>query len=106
MRIKKNDTVLVIAGNAKGSRGKVLKVVPDSNRVIVEKINLIKRHTRQTSQAEKGGIVEKEAPIDASNVVLICPKCGKPSKSAQFRLAGGHKVRRCKKCNETLSDAE
>jgi len=106
MRIKKNDTVLVIAGNAKGSRGKVLKVLPENNRVIVEKINLIKRHTRQTSQADKGGIVEKEAPIDASNVILVCPKCGKPSKSSQAMLSGGKKVRRCKKCNETLSDAE
>jgi large subunit ribosomal protein L24 len=106
MKIKKNDTVKVIAGNAKGTEGKVLKVFPDSNRVIVEKVNMIKRHTRQTSQADQGGIVEKEASINASNVILICPKCGKPTKTMHSRLADGRKVRSCKKCNETLSDED
>ena len=75
MKIKKNDTVKVIAGNSKGMEGKVLKVFPDRNRVIIEKVNMIKRHTRQTSQADQGGIVEKEASINASNVILVCPKC-------------------------------
>jgi large subunit ribosomal protein L24 len=106
MRIKKNDTVKVIAGNAKGAEGKVLKVFPDTNRVIVEKVNLIKRHTRQTSQADQGGIIEKEAPISASNVILICPKCSKPTRTTHSKLADGGKVRRCKKCNETLSDED
>jgi large subunit ribosomal protein L24 len=106
MKIKKNDTVRVIAGNAKGAEGKVLKVFPDTDRVIVEKVNLIKRHTRQTSQADKGGIVEKEAPISASNVILLCPKCGKTTKTAHTRLTDGRKVRRCKQCNETLSDED
>ena len=104
MKIKKNDTVRVIAGNAKGAEGKVLKVFPDTGRVIIEKVNLIKRHTRQTSQADQGGIIEKEAPISASNVILICPKCGKPVKTAHVKLADGRKVRSCKKCHETLSD--
>ena len=106
MKIKKNDTVRVIAGNARGMEGKVLKVFPDTNRVIVEKVNMIKRHTKQTSQADQGGIVEKEAPISASNVILICPKCGEPTKTAHTKLADGRKVRRCKKCNETLSDED
>jgi len=106
MKIKKNDTVRVIAGNGKGTEGKVLKVMPDTGRVIVEKVNMIKRHTRQTSQADKGGIVEKEAPINASNVILLCPKCGKPTKTAHTKLADGRKVRRCKQCNETLSDED
>jgi len=106
MKIKKNDTVRVIAGNAKGAEGKVLKVFPESNRVIVEKVNMIKRHTRQTSQADKGGIVEKEATISASNVILLCPKCGEPTKTSHSSLADGRKVRRCKKCNETLSDED
>ncbi len=106
MKIKKNDSVKVIAGNAKGSEGKVLKVYPDKNRVIVEKINMIKRHTRQTSQADQGGIVEKEAPINASNVILICPKCSKPTRTVHKSLADGRKVRSCKKCNETLSDED
>ena len=104
MKIKKNDTVRVIAGNYRGMEGKVLKVYPDVERIIVEKINLIRRHTRQVSQAEKGGIIEKEAPISISNVVLVCPKCGKPTKTSMAELADGRKVRRCKKCKETLSD--
>lgn len=104
MKIKKNDTVRVVAGNARGAEGKVLKVMPEANRIIVEKVNLIKRHTRQTSQADKGGIVEKEAPIDASNVILVCPKCGKPARTSHVKLADARTVRRCKKCNETLSD--
>ncbi len=106
MKIKKNDTVRVIAGNAKGAEGKVLKVFPEKNRVIVEKVNMIKRHTRQTSQAAQGGIVEKEAPINASNVILICPKCSKSTRTTHSKLADGRKVRLCKKCNETLSDED
>ncbi|HSG28687.1 MAG TPA: 50S ribosomal protein L24 [Candidatus Krumholzibacterium sp.] len=104
MRIKKNDTVKVIAGNSKGLEGKVLKVFPDSDRVIVEKVKMIKRHTRQTGQGQQGGIVEKEAPIDISNVILVCPKCGKPARTGMAELADGRKVRKCKKCNETLAD--
>jgi large subunit ribosomal protein L24 len=104
MRIKKNDNVKVIAGNSKGLEGKVLKVFPDTKRVIVEKVKLIKRHTRQTDQQSKGGIVEKEAPISISNVMLICPKCNKPSKTSVAKLADGRKVRRCKRCKETLGD--
>jgi large subunit ribosomal protein L24 len=106
MKIKKNDTVRVVAGNAKGAEGKVLKVFPEKNRVIIEKVNMIKRHTRQTSQADQGGIVEKEAPINASNVILICPKCGKSTRTTHSKLADGRKVRLCKKCNETLSDED
>lgn len=106
MRIKKNDMVRVISGNAKGNEGKVLKVFPDTNRIIVEKVRLIKRHTRQQSQQDRGGIVEKEAPIDISNVILVCPKCGKPSRTSMAKLADGRKVRRCKKCKETLSDED
>lgn len=104
MRIKKNDMVKVIAGNARGMEGKVLKVFPDTNRIIVEKVNLIKRHTRQTGQGQQGGIIEKEASIDVSNVVLVCPKCNRPTRTGMTRLADGRKVRQCKKCRETLSD--
>lgn len=106
MRVKKNDRVKVIAGNSKGIEGKVLKVFPGTGRVIVEKVNMIKRHTRPTSQAEKGGIIEKEAPINASNVILICPKCDKPTRTANVKLSDDRSVRQCKKCNETLSDEE
>ena len=106
MRIKKNDTVRVISGNARGREGKVLKVYPENGRIIVEKVNLIKRHTRQTSQADQGGIIEKEAPIDTSNVMLVCPKCHKLTRTGIASLADGRKVRQCKKCKETLSDED
>ena len=106
MRIKKNDTVRVISGNARGREGKVLKVFPENGRIIVEKVNLIKRHTRQTSQADQGGIIEKEAPIDISNVMLVCPKCHKLTRTGITSLADSRKVRQCKKCGETLSDED
>jgi large subunit ribosomal protein L24 len=106
MRVKKNDRVKVIAGNSRGMEVKILKVFPATNRIIVEKVNMIMRHTRPTSQADQGGIVEKEAPIDASNVILICPKCDKPTRTENVKLSDGRSVRRCKKCKETLSDEE
>jgi len=74
MKIRKNDLVMVIAGNSRGKRGKVLKVYPDLGRVIVEGVNLIKRHTRPNQKNPQGGIVQREAPIDASNVMLVDPK--------------------------------
>lgn len=104
MRIKKNDTVKVISGDSKGLEGKVLKVFPGNGRVIIEKVKLIKRHTRRTQQGDQGGIIENEAPVDSSNVVLVCPKCSKPARTAMAILADGRKVRRCKKCHETLGD--
>ena len=106
MRIKKNDVVKVVAGNARGMEGKVLKVFPGKNRIVVEKVNLIKRHTRQTGQGQQGGIIEKEAPINASNVQLVCPKCSRPTRTGMTQLADGGKVRQCKKCKETLSDED
>jgi large subunit ribosomal protein L24 len=106
MKIKKNDMVKVISGNARGKMGKVLKVFPEMDRIIVEKVNLIKRHTRQTGQGQQGGIIEKEAPIAISNVLLICPKCNRPTRTGAAKLANGRKVRRCNKCGETLSDED
>jgi len=105
MKIKKNDLVKVVSGNYRGMEGKVLKTFPDSERVIVEKVHLIKRHLRkQQSQVQQGGIVEKEAPIHVSDVMLICPKCSKPTRTSISLLADGSKARQCKKCREILSD--
>ncbi|MBD3180303.1 MAG: 50S ribosomal protein L24 [Candidatus Latescibacteria bacterium] len=104
MRIKKNDVVRVIAGNYKGAEGRVLKVFPSEDRVVVEKVNLIKRHTRPRSQEDQGGIIEKEAPVSASNVMLVCPKCGEPVKTSRVKLADGHSARKCKNCSETIDD--
>ena len=106
MHIIKNDTVKVISGNHKGKVGKVLKVFPKRNRIIVEKVALVKRHTRPRSAQEQGGIVEKEASIHVSNVLLVCPKCSKPSRTGFNHLADGAKVRVCKNCNETLVSNE
>ncbi len=80
MKIRKNDNIIVIAGNAKGSTGKVLKVFPKQNRVIVEGVNLRKRHTKPNQANPQGGIIEMEAPIEASNVMLIDPKTNEPTK--------------------------
>ncbi|NIM18642.1 MAG: 50S ribosomal protein L24 [Candidatus Latescibacteria bacterium] len=106
MNIIKNDTVKVVSGNHRGKIGRVLKVFPNSNRVIVEKVNLVKRHRRPRSATDKGGILEKEAPIHVSNVMLVCPKCSKPSRTGVSFLSDGTKVRVCKSCNETLAANE
>ena len=99
--VKKNDTVMVIAGKEKGKMGKILKVLPKKNRVIVEKVNFIKRHTR-ASQTGRGGIVEREGSIHISNVTLICKKCNSPVRTRKKILDGGKKVRICIKCEEIL----
>jgi large subunit ribosomal protein L24 len=107
MKIKKNDLVKVISGNYKGLEGKVLKVFPDRERIIVEKVHLIKRHLRkQRGQVQTGGIVEKEAPVHISDVVLVCPKCAKPTRTGVMVLADGSKARQCKKCKEMLAGQE
>ena len=104
MRIRKNDTVEVMSGNDKGKRGKVLKVYPDSNRIIVEKVNLIKRHTRASRNVPQGGIIEKEGPINVSNVMLVCPNTGKPTRIGRDILSDGSRARVSKKSGEMLND--
>jgi len=99
-RIKKNDTVKIIAGNEKGKEGRVLAVYPNDNRVIVEGISMIKRHTRPTQDNPKGGIIEREAPIDMSNVALIFE--GRVTKVGYKKLNDGKKVRVCKKTGEII----
>ena len=104
MHIKKKDTVKVVAGNHRGKTGIVLKVFPDTNRVIVEKINMVKRHTKQSQQAPQGGIVEREGTVEASNVMLVCPKCSKATRTGTVVLKDGSRVRTCKSCNEMLAN--
>lgn len=103
MLIKKNDNVLVISGKEKGKKGRVIAVYPAENRLLVEKLNMIKRHTRPTQQLRQGGIVEKEGPIALSNVRLICAKCDKPTAAVRKVQEDGTRTRICKNCNETLS---
>ena len=97
--IRKNDNVLVITGKDRGKRGRVLKVHPDKNRLIVEGVNVIKRHTKANPQRNiKGGIVEREGAVHASNVQLICPECGEVTRIGHKILGDGRKVRICRKC--------
>ncbi len=98
--IRKNDSVVVITGKDRGKRGRVLQLVPAKNRLIVEGVNIIKRHTRPNPrQSVKGGVVEREAALHASNVQLICPECGAPTRIGRRLLGDGRKVRICRKCD-------
>ncbi|HEY0871842.1 MAG TPA: 50S ribosomal protein L24 [Vicinamibacterales bacterium] len=97
--IRKNDNVVVTTGKDRGKRGRVVRVVPEKNRVVVEGVNIIKRHTKANPQRNiKGGLVEREAPLHASNVQIVCPECGKPTRIGRRILGDGRKVRVCRKC--------
>ena len=97
--IRRNDTVLVISGKDRGKRGRVLKVLPEKNRLLVEGVNMIKRHTRPNPGKNiKGGILEREASLHASNVQLVCPECGAQTRVGRKVLGDGRKVRICRKC--------
>jgi large subunit ribosomal protein L24 len=97
--IRRNDSVVVTTGKDRGKRGRVLKVLPEKNRLIVEGVNLVKRHTRANPQRNiKGGVVEREAALHASNVQLVCPECGRPTRLGRKVLGDGRKVRVCRKC--------
>jgi len=100
-RIRKDDEVIVIAGRDKGARGKVVRMLPNDAAVLVSKVNIIKRHTRQTQQSS-GGIIEKEAPLAISNVQFFCPKCKAGVRLGSKQLEDGRKVRTCRKCGEVL----
>jgi large subunit ribosomal protein L24 len=105
MHVHKNDTVVVIAGNALGKKGKVLKVFPDKGRVIIESVNIVKRHTRPGQKNPHGGIVQKEGPISAANVMVICPKCNEATRIGHAHVidptTGKQKTERvCRHCKE------
>ena len=99
-KFKKNDEIIVTTGKDKGKFSKISQVIPESHQVIVEKINIVKRHTKP-SQTSAGGILEIEKPIDWSNVMLICKYCKKPVKVSYIEVEG-HKVRKCKSCGEII----
>jgi large subunit ribosomal protein L24 len=100
--VKKEDMVKIIAGKEKGKTGKVLRVFPAKGRIVVESLNIIKRHTRPTQLNPEGGIVEKEAPLSISNVMLICGSCSEAVRTGVRVLEDGNKARYCKKCNEIV----
>lgn len=99
--IKKGDTVVVIAGKEKGKTGKVTEVSPKDNRVLVDGVNIVTKHQKARRQDEKSQIVKKSAPIESSNVMVVCPSCGKATRIAHSEIEG-KKVRTCKKCNASL----
>ncbi|HLC43328.1 MAG TPA: 50S ribosomal protein L24 [Methylomirabilota bacterium] len=102
MSVRRGDTVAVIAGRERGKRGKVLRVVPARQRVVVEKVNMIKRHQRPTQKLRQGGIIEREGLLHISNVMVVCPKCDRPTRTGVQQLADGKKARVCKRCQETI----
>ena len=103
VHIKKNDTVVVISGKDRGKRGRVLQVYPSVTKALIEGINLVKRHSKPNPQKNvKGGIVEKEAPVHLSNLMVICRECGKAVRIGHKSLDDGRKIRVCRKCNGTI----
>ena len=102
MKIRKNDNILVINGKDRGKKGKVRFAYPKNERILVEGINFIKRHTRARRQVRQAGIIEREAPIHVSNVMLLCSKCNHPARVGFRFLEDGRKVRICRVCNEVI----
>lgn len=102
MQIRRNDSVMVIAGKERGKTGKVLRVNLDKDAVIIERVNLVKRHSKPRGPQQPGGIVEKEALIPASNVMMMCDKCNAPVRVGHKLLSDGKKIRICRRCNEAL----
>ena len=103
MRIKKEDRVVVLAGKDRGKTGRVLAVYPESDRVLVERVNLMKHHSRRRDQRQQGGIIEREVPIYASNVMLICPRCNRRSRTYRKKNDDGTYIGRvCRKCQEVV----
>jgi len=103
--VRKGDTVVVVAGKERGKRGRVLRVIPDKNRVVIERINMIKKHQRPTQKLRQGGIIEREGAIHLSNVMLVDPTSGKPTRIGMRELGDGKKVRVARKSGEIIDKA-
>ena len=102
MKIRKNDTVLIIVGKDKGKKGKVRRSLPRKGKVLIDGLNMVKRHSRTRGQARQAGIIEMEAPLDISNVMLVCNKCDKPTRVGFRILDDGKKTRICRICHEII----
>jgi large subunit ribosomal protein L24 len=102
VHVRKGDTVAVITGRERGKRGKVLRVSPEKGRVLVEHVNMVKKHQRPTQKLRQGGIIEREGALALSNVLLVCGRCDKGSRTGIKVLGDGRKVRVCKRCGESL----
>jgi len=102
MKVKRNDTVVILVGKDEGKKGKVRRAIPKENKVIVEGINMIKRHSRARRAMRQAGIIELEAPIHVSKVMLVCNKCGKPTRVGSLLLENDKRVRICHRCKEVI----
>jgi len=101
-RIRKNDTVMVIAGKERGKTGKVLRIIGEKHRVVIERLNLVKRHQKSRGVQQPGGVVEKEASIELSNVMIMCDRCNAPARIGARRLDNGTRTRVCRRCGEVI----
>jgi large subunit ribosomal protein L24 len=104
LKVKKNDMVMVVTGRERGKTGKVLRVLPESGRVVIERLNLVKRHTKPRGAGSSGGIIEKEAPLDISNVMVFCERCNAPVRVGFKVAADRSKTRVCRRCQESLGN--
>jgi large subunit ribosomal protein L24 len=103
VHVRRNDTVVVLAGKSKGRTGRVLRVLPSAGKAIVEGVNFVRKHTKANPQKNiKGGILERESPIHTSNLMVVCGECGKPTRVGHKRLDDGRKVRSCRRCKGAL----
>jgi len=103
-RIRKNDTVMVVTGRERGKTGKVLRVLPETGKVVVERLNMVKRHSKPRGAQSPGGIVEKEAPIQISNVMIFCDRCNAPVRTGIKPASDGAKTRVCRRCGESMGN--
>ncbi|HEY3353312.1 MAG TPA: 50S ribosomal protein L24 [Polyangia bacterium] len=106
MHVRKGDTVVVVTGKEKGKRGKVLRILTKKDRVLVERVNMVKRHTKPSQKHPQGGIIEKEGSIEISNLQIYCPKCDAPRRTGVKVREDGKKQRTCRKCGEVFEAAE
>jgi len=102
-KLRKGDQVCVMTGRDKGKEGRVLRVVSDKHTIVVERLNMVKKHARPTQKSPQGGIIEREAPMNISNVMIVCASCNKPTRIGMKPLSEGKKLRVCKRCGEVLS---
>jgi len=103
-KVKKNDLVMVVAGRDRGKTGKVIRVIPETGRILIERINMVKRHSKPRGAASPGGIVDKEAPLDISNVMMFCERCNAPVRIGDKIATDGSKIRVCRRCGEALGN--
>lgn len=102
LRIKKNDTVMIMAGKDRGKKGKVLRILPTTSRAIVEGLNMVKKHVRRSREDQQGGIIQVEQPLALSKVMLFCSRCDRPTRVGFLKQTDGTKARYCKKCQEVI----